>query len=458
MGFNFEGADVSNTFIPHTVFLDDPYSKGGKKLVSAKQAAAVVDREYLLQSVCDSGIIKNPSGPVGSRYVDYLTIVFGYLFAAMFNDWDQIQMSLRYMFPDHEKRVRIESFLKFSGVIDVTTKGYKNVDDAQVTVWKINNKIWKYVSERALEKIQQLYTVDERANTVISTKETDDKGNMVIKRQTVDGVNDAPIRAMAKKYPYMIAFRTIYNDAECKTNGRIYHPIQGLTKENREAKLSMLHGCNVVTVDIKSSLPRLCLMVMGKRIGWNEDIYEQLDGCKDISRDVKKRATTIFLNATDYKLFTVKTKCELDWDDAKRVEIAINKLTKGIARKAKRLGLRLMNIEGRMQTMMLRWALENDVPWFPMHDGGHCPDWAAEAAERHMQACIEQIISEMTFAERAEILEITEDELMQVMAGLPPKADAPKKQTKQKSAKNDSQMDSGDADFIDSFLKSRKAA
>lgn len=441
---------MSNTFIPHTAFLDDPYSKNGKKLVSAKQAAAVVDREYLLQAVRDSGIIKNPNGPVGSRYVDYLTIVFGYLFAALFNDWDSIQMSLRYMFPDHEKRVRIESFLKFSGVIDVITRGYKNSDDAQVTVWKINNKIWKYVSERALEKIQQLYTVDERADTVISTKDTDDEGNVVNNRQTVNGVNDALIREMAKKYPYMIAFRTIFNDAECKTNGRIYHSIQGLTKENREAKLSMLHGCNVVTVDIKSSLPRLCLMVMGKRVGWDEDIYEQLDGCKDISRDVKKRATTIFLNATDHKLFTVKAKCELDWDDAKRVESAINKLTKGIARKAKRLGLNLMNIEGRMQTMMLQWALENDVPWFPMHDGGHCPDWAAEAAERHMQACIEQIISEMSFAERADILEITEDELMQVMSGLTLKAGRPKAKANRLAKKlvKSSDLDDGDTAFL----------
>lgn len=454
---------MSKPFVPHTVFLDDPKTKDGQPLVSFDEAVKMIDREYLLKLVCDSGIIKNPNGPKGVRYVGYLTSVFGYLAAAQMNDWDEIQMSLRYMFPDHEKRVRIETILKFAGVADVVQKGFKNETGAQVTTWKINNTFWKYISDEAVERIQQSYKAKEKADTVVSIKTTNENGETVKVRYNVDGENDSPIKEIAKKYPYMVASQTIYNDGECKTNGRIYHPIQNLTKENREAKLSKLHGCNMVTVDIKSSLPRLCLMVMGKRIGWDEDIYSMLEGCEDVSRDFKKLATTVLFNAENHKLFAAKSSCDVKFGDmgfetAKRIFVAVDKLTKGIVGKAKHLGLRCMNIEGRMQTMMLQWSLENDVPWFPMHDGGHCPDWAAEAAERHMQACIEQIISEMTFAERADILEITEDELMQVMAGLTLKAETPKKQPKQKSPKNDSQTDSADDAFIDAFLKSRKAA
>lgn len=453
---------MSKSFVPHTVFLDSAKTKDGEPLVSFDEAVKMIDRDYLLKLVCDSGIIKNPNGPKGVRYVGYLTTVFGYLAAAQMNDWDEIQMSLRYMFPDHEKRVRIKSILKFAGVADVVQKGFKTETSSHVTTWKINKTFWKYISDESVERIQRSYKAKEKADTVVSIKTTNENGETVRVRYNVDGENDSQIKEIAKKYPYMVACQTIYNDDDCKTNGRIYHPIQALTSENREAKLSKLHGCNMVTVDIKSSLPRLCLMVMGKRIDWNEDIYSMLDGCEDVSREAKKLATTIVFNAKAHKLFTVKSSCEtkfgeMDFETANRIFVAANKLTKGIVSKAKRLGLRCMNIEGRMQTMMLQWSLENDVPWFPMHDGGHCPDWAAQAAERHMQACIEQIISEMTFEERADILEITEDELMQVMAGLTLKEE-PKKQAKQKSAKNDSKMDSGDAAFINSFLKSRKAA
>lgn len=446
---------MANPFVPHTVFLDAPKTKDGKPLVSFGEAVKMIDRDYLLKVVCDSGIIKNPLGPVGSRYVGYLSTVFGYMAAAQMNDWDKIQMSLRHMFPDHEKRVRIESILKFSGVAEVAQKGFKNETGAQVTTWKINNTFWKYISDEAVERIQRSYKAKEKSDTVVSIKTTNENGETVKVRYNVDGENDSLIKEVAKKYPYMVACQTIYNDDECKTNGRIYHPIQALTKENREAKLSKLHGCNMVTVDIKSSLPRLCLMVMGKRIGWNEDVYGMLEGCKDISRDVKKLATTISFNAENYKVFTVKSSCEakfgdMDFETANRIFVAANKLTKGIVGKAKRLGLRCMNIEGRMQTMMLQWALENDVPWFPMHDGGHCPDWAADAAERKMQECIEQIISEMSFAERAEILEITEDELMQVMAGITLKVDSKKSKAKRlaKNPTKTSDLDDGDTAFL----------
>lgn len=445
---------MSKSFVPHTVFLDKPKTKDGNPLVSFEEAVKMIDRDYLLKLVCDSGIIKNPNGPVGVRYVGYLTTVFGYLAAALTNDWDEIQMSLRYMFPDHEKRVRIESMLKFAGVADVAQKGYKNETGAQVTTWKINNTFWKYISDESVERIQLSYKAKEKADTAVSIKTTNENGETVRVRYDVDGENDSLIKELAKKYPYMVACQTIYNDDECKTNGRIYHPIQTLSKENREAKLSKLHGCKVVTVDIKSSLPRLCLMVMGKRIGWDEDIYSKLEGCEDVSREAKKLATTIVFNAEKHKLFTVKSSCEakfgeMDYETAKRIIGAANKLTKGIVSKAKRLGLRLMNIEGRMQTKMLQWALENDVPWFPMHDGGHCPDWAAEAAERHMQGSIEQIISEMSFAERAEILEITEDELMQVMSGLALK-DKPKAKAKRLAKKpvKTSDLDDGDTAFL----------
>lgn len=446
---------MSKPFVPHTVFLDDAKTKDGVSLVSFAEAVKMIDREYLLKLVCDSGTIKNPNGPVGARYVSYLSTVFGYLAAAQMNDWDEIQMSLRYMFPDHEKRVRIESILKFAGVAEVVQKGFKTETGSQVTTWKINNTFWKYISDEAVERIQRSYKAKEKTDTVVSIKTTNENGETVRVRYNVDGENDSLIKEVAKKYPYMVACQTIYNDDECKTNGRIYHPIQALTKENREAKLSKLHGCNMVTVDIKSSLPRLCLMVMGKRIGWNDDIYSMLEGCEDVSRDVKKLATTILFNAEYHKVFTVKSSCEakfgdMDFGTAKRILVAANKLTKGIVSKAKRLGLRCMNIEGRMQTMMLQWALENDVPWFPMHDGGHCPAWAAEAAERQMQACIEQIISGMSFAERAEILEITEDELMQVMAGLTLNAEEQKSKAKRFAKKQvkTSDLDDGDAAFL----------
>lgn len=446
------------TFVPTTSFLDDPWTRKakmgqeatdqGERLVPFAVAVKDIDSEYLLKLVCDSGIINNPQGPKGARYAGYLTTVFGYLCAAIQNGFDEIQMSLRYMFPDFEKRGRIESMLKHSGAITMIQRGYKTETEAQITTWKINNTFWEYVTNDAVERARKAYEVRKKTDSTVNRITKDENGKKVTMKTTVEGVNDPLIKALVKKYSYMAACQTVYNDFELKTNGRIYHPLQNMCKENREALLSRFNGTNMVTVDIKSSLPRLCLMVMGKRVDWDQDVYNMLDGCEDVSRDAKKLATTITFNATNRKVYTVKRACEIEYGDmdfatAKRVVGAVDKLTMGITRNAKRLGLRLMNIEGRMQTKMLQWALENDVPWFPMHDGGHVPEYAAEAAEQRMREAIEEIISNMSFAERAEILEITEDELMQVMSGLHLKSEQPvKKQVKT------SDLDDGDAAFL----------
>lgn len=453
-------------FIPTTEFLDDPWTKKAKKgedttdqgtsLISFAEARECVARDRLAKLVCVSGAIKHPEGPTGMRYVDHLQTIFGYLIAARLNAFDKIQMSLCYMFPNHAKRERIAKILKVSGVMAEIQKGYSFGKNAKLSVWEIDNTIWEYLTDDAVKTINAAYVVNEKSNGVVGLKMKD--GNKTIKvRYEVECVNDALIKEIGKKYPYMLGFQTVYNDAECKTNGRIYHRIQGMKQENREGMLSFLNGCKMVTVDIKSSLPRLTLKVMGKRIGWSEDLYD-LDGVKDISRDSKKLATTIYINADNHKMYAAKAKCaerngeNLTWDQMKRFSAALNKLTCGIIGKSKHLGLRVMNIEGRMQTKMLQWSIENDIPWFPMHDGGHCPEWAAEAAERHMQQVIDQIISEMSFAERAEILGITEDELLQVMAGITLKSKEPKKQAKKGSVvkKQDktSVLDDGDTAFL----------
>lgn len=447
---------MEETFVPHTAFIDKAKSfeaSFGRKLMNHRGAVKLVDRALVAELVCQSGAVKHPKGTVGRRYVDHVTNVLGYLIAASYNSWDRIKISFREMFPDAEKRARVMNILESAGVITMIKRGFGFAGgDGKTSIWGIENRIWEFLTDGAVKQIQNAYIVDERANTKINLKSEHTA-------TFIDGVNDSLIKKTAERYPFMSGFQTVYNDSECKTNGRLYHRIQNLKKANREYVLSKLTGMNVVTVDIKSSQLRLLLKVIGRKIGWTEDLYAKLEGVDDIPREIVKLATSVMFNTNGDKSFMAAFVCgekrlEFGYDRAKRFEESLNKLSGGVIKMVKGIGLRLMNIEGRMQTEMLKWALENNLPWFPMHDGGHCPDWAAKDAERKMEEIIDRIISEMTIEERAEILGVSVDDLLLIQAGI-----TPKREQRNRSPKTtESQTDSADDAFIREFLNSRKAA
>lgn len=451
---------MEETFVPHTAFIDKAKSfeaSFGRKLMNHRGAVKMVDRALVAELVCQSGAVKHPKGTVGRRYVDHVTNVLGYLVAASYNSWDKIKISFREMFPDSEKRTRIMNILEFAGVITLIKRGFGFAGgDGQASIWGIENRIWEYLTDCAVKQIQNAYNITERANTKINLKS---KHTVTF----IDGVNDSLIKKTAEKYPFMIGFQTVYNDSECNTNGRLYHRIQNLKKANREYVLSKLTGMNMVTVDIKSSQLRLLLKVIGRKIGWTEDLYAKLEGVEDIPREIVKLATSVMFNANGDKSFMTAFVCgkkhlDFGYDRARRFEESLNKLSSGVIKMTKGIGLRLMNIEGRMQTEMLKWALENDLPWFPMHDGGHCPDWAAEAAERKMEEIIDRIIAEMTIDERAEIVGVSVDNLLLIQAGIAPKREQMKSKQKRFVNPEEQQTDSADDAFIREFLNSRRAA
>ena len=451
---------MEETFVPHTAFIDNAKSfeaSFGRKLMNHRGGVKMVDRALVAELVCQSGAVKNPKGTVGRRYVDHVTNVLGYLIAASYNSWDKIKISFREMFPDAEKRTRVLNILEFAGVITLIKRGFGFAGvEGQTSIWGIENRIWEFLTDGAVKQIQNAYNIDERANTKINLKSEHTV-------TFIDGVNDFPIKKTAEKYPFMIGFQTVYNDFECKTNGRLYHRIQNLKKANREYVLSKLTGMNMVTVDIKSSQLRLLLKVIGRKIGWSEDLYAKLEGVDEIPREIVKLATSVMFNTDGNKSFMAAFVCgekrlDFGYEQAKCFEESLNKLSNGVIKMTKGIGLRLMNIEGRMQTEMLKWALENDLLWFPMHDGGHCPDWAAEAAERKMEEIIDRIISEMTMEERAEILGVSVDDLLLIQAGITPKREQQTPKQKRFANPEEQQTDSADDAFIREFLNSRKAA
>lgn len=455
---------MATKFVPHYKFIDNAKAYDGEH-TNHEEGVQMICREVVADLVSRRGDMKNPEGPVGQKFVGYLMKALGYVAAASMESVDHLELSFRHLFPNHAQRTRIVKMLVDENVIQLKELGFKTPNgDGKVSSWTIERGFWNFLTDEAVMKFQEHYckTIVTKADTKVSLKVKDGKKTLV-ERRTIDGENDSLIKQAAKKYPFMIAFQTIYNDEDKTTNGRLYHPIQNLRKENREALLSKLTGTNVVTVDIKSSQIRLLLKVIGRKVGWTEDLYAKLEGVEDIPREIIKLATSVMLNTKGDKTHVALAVCkekhdEFDYGLAKKFEAALNKLSNGAISLAKGMGLRLMNIEGRMQTEMLRIANENDILWFSMHDGGHCADYAAEFMQQQMELVIDRIINEMTMEERAETIGVSVDDLLLIQAGITPK----RKQTnpKQKRFVNpeEQQTDSADDAFIREFLESRKAA
>lgn len=451
---------MATKFVPHYKFIDNAKAYDGEH-TNHEEGLQMICRGAVADLVSRRGDMKNPEGPVGQKFVGYLMKALGYVAAASMESVDHLELSFRHLFPNHEQRTRIVKMLVDENVIQLKELGFKTPNGGgKVSSWTIERGFWNFLTDEAVMKFQEQFckTIVSKADTKVSMKVKDGKKTLV-ERRTIDGVNDSLIKQAAKKYPFMIAFQTIYNDDECKTNGRLYHPIQNLRKENREALLSKLTGTNVVTVDIKSSQIRLMLKVIGRKVGWTEDLYAKLEGVEDIPREIIKLATSVMLNTKGDKTHVTSAVCkekhdEFDYGQAKKFEAALNKLSNGAISLAKGIGLRLMNIEGRMQTEMLRIANEHDILWFSMHDGGHCADYAAEFMQQQMELVIDRIIAEMTMEERAETIGVSVDDFLLIRAGITPK----REQQKRSPKPTETQTDSADDAFIRGFLKSRKAA
>lgn len=439
-------------FAPHIHYLDKATQYDASNFDFA-EAFEMVNLDRINDLMVGVGIVKHPQGPVGQKFIGRFQRVFGYLLAACLNGASEILFPFAQEYRSPTTRKIIIDTLVEGEIISLTKRGYNFAGGKrEASTWKISPKVWYFLSEQAVKNltVNFLKKGQAKANTKIGKKVVID-GKTVRQTTIVEGVNDSLIQKSSEQFPFMSACQTIYNDDECKTNGRVYHPIQNLPKEHRETVLSIMTGSSVTTVDIKSSQIRLLLKVMGKNIGWTEDLYAKLEGVEDVSRDCIKLATSIYFNATKSKMYTAKIACdekhgEIGWDQIKRIAIALHKISCGIITNSKGLGLRLMNIEGRMQTEMLRLANEKGIVWFPMHDGGHCTDIAADYLQAKMEEIIDRIISEMTMEERAEILGVSVDDLLLIQAGIAPKAEQ-KQQT-----------DSADDAFILEFLNSRKAA
>lgn len=439
-------------FAPHIRFLDNAKSFDESNFDFA-DCIKMVNEERIQDLIKDAGILKHPEGPTGKRFGELLKVVFAYLLAAALNGCAKIQFPFAKEIPAPKTRKIVIDTLLEGGILSLMKRGFAFAGgETKSSVWEISNLVWYFLSETAsknlMVEIAQKYQA--KANTRISINNIIG-GKKFNESRIIAGANDEIIRQTAEKYPFMIACQTVYNDNACKTNGRIYHPIQGLPKVHRETLLSILHGQAMSTVDIKSSQIRLFQKVAGRKVGWTEDLYAKLEGVEDISRESIKLATSVYFNAEKNKMFSAKNACEnkfgeMTWNQAKRFQTAIDKMSGGIISKSKGLGLRLMNIEGKAQAEMMAFALERNIPWFPMHDGGHCPEWAAEMMQAKLEEVIDRIIAEMTMEERAEILDVSEDELLLIQAGIAPKAEQ-KQQT-----------DSADDAFIREFLNSRKAA
>lgn len=439
-------------FAPHIHYLDKATQYDASNFDFA-EAFDMVNIDRINDLMVGVGVVKHPEGPVGQKFIKRFQRVFGYLLAACLNGSSEILFPFAQEYKSPMTRKIIIDTLVEGEIISLTKRGYNFAGGKrEASTWKISPKVWYFLSEQAAKNltVNFLKKGQTKANTKISKKVVID-GKTVRQTRIIEGVNDLLIQKTTEQFPFMAACQTIYNDDECKTNGRVYHPIQNLPKEHRETILSIMTGSSATTVDIKSSQIRLLLKVMGKNIGWTEDLYAKLEGVEDVSRDCIKLATSIYFNAAKSKMYTAKIACdekhaEISWDQIKRIATALHNMSRGIITNSKGLGLRLMNIEGRMQTEMLRLANEKGILWFPMHDGGHCTDIAAEYLQAKMEEIIDRIINEMSMEERAEILGVSVDDLLLIMSGIAPKAEQ-KQQT-----------DSADDAFIREFLESRKAA
>lgn len=439
-------------FAPHIHYLDKATQYDASNFDFA-EAVEMVNLDRINDLMVGVGMVKHPEGPVGQKFIERFRRIFGYLLAAGLNGASEIQFPFAQEYRSPLTRKIIIDTLVEGEIIELAKRGFNFAGGKRsASTWKISPKVWYFLTEQAAKNltVNFLNKGQAKANTKISKKVVID-GKTVRQTTIVEGVNDSLIQKTSEQFPLMAACQTIYNDDDCKTNGRVYHPIQNLPKEHRETILSIMTGSAVTTVDIKSSQIRLLMKVMGKNIGWTEDLYAKLEGVEDVSRDCIKLATSIYFNATTSKMYTAKTACdekhgEIGWDQVKRIASALHKISCGIITHSKGLGLRLMNIEGRMQTEMLKLAAKNGILWFPMHDGGHCTDIAAEYLQAKMEEIIDRIINEMSNEERAEILGVSVDDLLLIQAGIAPKAE-------QKP-----QTDSADDAFIREFLESRKAA